>query len=105
MSTRMQFAQQMPQALGYHNVHNSPLLNPPAFPSPEFASQMPLMIPGHNLYLHGGSISTHMQNLGRPRRQDDLQAIRSPLLDEFRNDKVRKWELKVLWSAFWYLLD
>ena len=51
-----------------------------------------------NIVFMPGGINPAMQahHGGRGKRQDDATAaFRSQLLEEFRNDKTRKWELKV----------
>lgn len=57
------------------------------------------MIPNGAMYGHTAhGIPFYHQNLRPGRRQDanDVgSALRSPLLDEFRANKARKWELRV----------
>ncbi len=50
------------------------------------------------VYIHGNMSAPlqAQQNVGRKRRQEEASAAyRSQLFEEFRNDKVRKWELRV----------
>lgn len=51
----------------------------------------------HDGMRHGVPMHMHAQQLGgRGRRHEELTAaFRSPLLEEFRNSKDRKWTLKV----------
>lgn len=59
---------------------------------------MPLMLPGATMYGGVNAQAMHMYhqgvNPGR-RKEHGGVALRSPLLDEFRANKARKWELRV----------
>lgn len=64
----------------------------------DYGSQMPVMMPG-NMYSHNPQgLPVYPQGM-RPNRRNDVAeptfALRSPLLDEFRANKARKWELRV----------
>lgn len=65
----------------------------------DYGSQLPLMIPGGAMYGHGVNPMHVYQQGMRPGRRSDVgepsAALRSPLLDEFRANKARKWELRV----------
>ena len=67
----------------------------------EYGTQLPFMVPGGALYGHAGlnahGVPFYHQTLRAGRRHDNdaTLALRSPLLDEFRANKSRKWELKV----------
>lgn len=66
----------------------------------EYGTQLPFML-GGALYGHSGlnphGIPFYHQSLrpGRRHDNDPTLALRSPLLDEFRANKSRKWELRV----------
>lgn len=57
----------------------------------EYGAQLPMMLPyGH------GSLHMYPQGIRGSRRDGDPSAaLRSALLDEFRANKSRKWELRV----------
>lgn len=67
----------------------------------EYGTQLPFMLPGGALYGHAGlnahGIPFYHQAVRPGRRYDNdaTSALRSPLLDEFRANKSRKWELRV----------
>jgi len=67
----------------------------------EYGTQLPFMVPGGPLYGHAGlnahGIPFYHQSVRPGRRHDNdaTLALRSPLLDEFRANKSRKWELRV----------
>lgn len=67
----------------------------------EYGTQLPFMLPGGALYGHAGlnahGIPFYHQSVRPVRRHDNdaALALRSPLLDEFRANKSRKWELRV----------
>ncbi|KAG9318499.1 armadillo-type protein [Chiua virens] len=66
----------------------------------EYSTQVPFMLPGSALYGHPGlnahGIPFFHQNVrpGRRHDNDPTLSLRSPLLDEFRANKSRKWELR-----------
>ncbi|KAF7793217.1 hypothetical protein EIP86_004327 [Pleurotus ostreatoroseus] len=72
-------------------------------PQPQQLPPQTLIYP-NLLYMHSGmSTAIHAQHHGGRRRQEDSNAaFRSQLLEEFRNDKVRKWELK---DIFGYVVE
>ena len=97
----------------YANVRSTPSPHPQAYPGP--ADLRPgVMIPAGTVYGPPG-MSPHPQmhqfhHGGRGGRRgnvasDHRVAIRSPLLDEFRANKSRKWELKVLYLQTCYGRD
>jgi pumilio RNA-binding family len=57
------------------------------------------MLPGSAMYSHNPQAMHAYQQGMRPGRRNDgtepSMALRSPLLDEFRANKARKWELRV----------
>ena len=57
----------------------------------EYGTRLPLAVPyGH------GPLHVYPQGMrGRRRDVDPSAALRSPLLDDFRSNKSRKWELRV----------
>lgn len=70
----------------------------------DFNGQIPLMMQPPVFYGHSpqatAQIYHHHQQLGsRPGRRGDMVEgpvpLRSPLLEEFRANKARKWELRV----------
>lgn len=66
----------------------------------DYGAQMPMMMAG-GMYGPQGmpGYPQHMRS-GRRDNGDAVAALRSPLLDEFRANKTRKWELKVSYSFF-----
>lgn len=68
---------------------------------------MQLPSPTHPMFAqHDIGAPMHMQAYGvRGRRIDDLNTHRSPLLEEFRNDRIRSWELKVRDRAILLMTD
>jgi hypothetical protein len=88
------------QNLMYPALRSTPSPHPQAYLAMDYG-QMPIMITG-GLYgptgpqMHGYS---HHMRFGR---RDGEVAIRSPLLDEFRANKARKWDLKVSHRSDYY---
>lgn len=80
----------------YSSVRTSPSVRPQSY-------HAGLAMPAPTLFLHDGmrygapmQLQAQQQGGGRGRRQEDANAaFRSPLLEEFRNSKDRKWTLKV----------
>lgn len=72
-----------------------------------YGSPMPVMVPGGSAYGHATINASPMQryqpNLrqtsGRRGSVDPAAGTRSPLLEEFRANKTRKWELSVCLSS------
>lgn len=68
----------------------------------DYGAQLPFMIPNGAMYGHTThGIPFYHQNLRPGRRQDANDAgsaLRSPLLDEFRANKARKWELRDIYG-------
>lgn len=93
----------MPQNILYANLRSTPSPHPQAYAAAlDYGSQLSLMMPGAALYAHAGMSAPAMhlyQQGGRSgRRGDDRDhniAIRSPVLDDFRANKTRKWEIRV----------
>lgn len=82
----------------YSNLRSSPSPHLQAYPALEFASQLPMVVPG-SVYGPGVSPTSphplhHHPHRGR-RAHDSGNTLRSQLLDEFRANKTRGWELKV----------
>lgn len=89
--------------------HSTPSPHPQAYPTGvEYTGQLPVMLgggvlpPGTPVYPHTtpNLHSMHLYSQGiRPGRRSDNNdsavALRSALLDEFRANKARKWELRV----------
>lgn len=75
----------------------------------DYSSQLPFMLHNGAMYGHAG-LSAHgmpfyHQNMRPGRRHDNIEAtlaLRSPLLDEFRANKTRKWELR---DIFGYVVE
>ncbi|KAF8636458.1 hypothetical protein AX17_003274 [Amanita inopinata Kibby_2008] len=82
----------------YGAMRSSPSPHPQAFPGLEYGAQLPMILPyGHgplHVYSQGGR--------GGRRDADPSAALRSPLLDEFRANKSRKWELR---DIFGYIVE
>lgn len=79
----------------YSSVRTSPSARPQSY-------HAGLAMPAPGIFMHdamqyGAPMQMHAQHGGgRGRRQEDANvAFRSPLLEEFRNSKDRKWTLKV----------
>ncbi|KAH9951939.1 ARM repeat-containing protein [Amylocystis lapponica] len=103
--------QQLPtQGLMYANLRSTPSPHQQAYAAAmDYGSQLSLMVPGGTIYGHAGMNppTMHMyQQGGRGRRGDDRGdnhgAIRSPVLDDFRANKTRKWELR---DIFGYVVE
>ncbi|OBZ75114.1 Pumilio 2 [Grifola frondosa] len=101
-----------PQNIMYANIRSSPSPHPQAYgPAMDYASQVPLMVPGGAIYGHTSLAAPVMHGYhhgGRSGRRggdgggDGRGAIRSALLDDFRANKTRKWELRDL---FGYIVE
>lgn len=90
--------------------HSTPSPHPQAYPtSVEYTGQLPVMLgggvlpPGTPVYPHtpANPHTMHLYQQGvRPSRRTDNNesgvTLRSALLDEFRANKARKWELRVI---------
>jgi pumilio RNA-binding family len=68
----------------------------------DYSAQLPFILPNGGMYGHTGlnahGMPFYHQNIRPTRRHDNSEAalaLRSPLLDEFRANKSRKWELRV----------
>ena len=64
----------------------------------DYGTQLPFMLPGGALYgLNAHGIPFYHQTMRPGWRHDNdvTSALRSPLLDEFRANKSRKWDLRV----------
>lgn len=62
------------------------------------AAQLPLLVPNAAVFAHASSPQALMypQSINGVRKSEGVEStLRSPLLDEFRANKSRKWELKV----------
>lgn len=88
----------------YANLRSTPSPHPQAYAAAmEYGSQLPVMLPGGTMYGHAAMNPPAMHMYphgGRIGRRgdgglDNHAALRSPLLDEFRANKARKWELRV----------
>ncbi|KZT09429.1 ARM repeat-containing protein, partial [Laetiporus sulphureus 93-53] len=98
---------QMSQGIMYGNLRSSPSPHPQSYPNAiDYHAQMAMMVPPTPLYGQGNvnPASLHSyQHAARPGRRgasgvDHRVAIRSPLLDDFRANKTRKWELKDIYG-------
>jgi hypothetical protein len=85
------------QNLMYPGMRSTPSPHPQAFQSTlDYGSQLPIMLGG--MY---GPTGHQMHGYSQPMRHgrrdgsEASMALRSPLLDEFRANKARKWELRV----------
>jgi pumilio RNA-binding family len=75
----------------------------------DYSAQLPFMLPNGAMYGHAGlnahGMPFYHQNVRPGRRHDNSEvtsALRSPLLDEFRANKSRKWELR---DIFGYIVE
>jgi pumilio RNA-binding family len=97
-----------PQNLMYATMRSSPSPHPQAYNAAlDYGSQIPMMLAG-GMYGHGGpqAMLGYSQAM-RPGRRDSSEtgiALRSPLLDEFRANKTRKWDLRVSLCVFYGIL-
>ncbi|KAF7976321.1 hypothetical protein HWV62_7040 [Athelia sp. TMB] len=84
------------QTVVYQNMRSSPSPHALTFPNGlDYSAQMPMMLAGG---IYNGPPAMHGFPRGmHPGRQNVLDlgmTLRSPLLDEFRANKARKWELR-----------
>ena len=120
-SARLQYAIQQQQQLNqqmYAAVrHSTPSPHAQSFAPIDYTGQLPMMMPGSAMFgTPGGAnqaLSLYQQSLGHGRKFNGDGSpgltLRSALLDEFRANKSRKWELKVrdkinLYSPFFPLI-
>lgn len=90
------------QGLVYANIQSAPQPHPQAYPAPvDFHAQHPMMVPPGTVYGPMGMSPHHLRFQQPPgvrgHRRSDVDhrvAIRSPLLDEFRMNRSKKWELR-----------
>jgi hypothetical protein len=82
----------------YSAMRSSPSPHSQAYPpAVDYASQIPMILGGGMYGPAGHQMHGYLQPM-RPGRRDGSEsgvALRSPLLDEFRANKARKWELRV----------
>lgn len=79
----------------FGNMRSTPSPHSQAFQAIDYATQMQMMLPGA-LYGHGGmNAGAGVFHRGRRSVYDANVANRSPLLDEFRSNKTRGWDLRV----------
>ncbi|KAL0581724.1 mRNA binding protein puf3 [Marasmius crinis-equi] len=64
-------------------------------PALDFSAQMPMMLPGTGMY---GPNTAGVQGFHPTMRRDGVITFRSPVLEEFRTNKARVWELKDIWG-------
>ncbi|KAJ3489071.1 hypothetical protein NLI96_g2381 [Meripilus lineatus] len=95
------------QNVMYGNVRSSPSPHLPSYSMVEFATQLPIVVPG-SVYGPGVSPTSphplqHPHHGHRIRRAHDANStLRSQLLDEFRANRTRGWELK---DIFGYVVE
>ncbi|TCD71885.1 hypothetical protein EIP91_000017 [Steccherinum ochraceum] len=81
----------------FGNMRSTPSPHPQAFQAMDYAAQMQMMLPGA-LYGHAAGMNANaninMFHRGRRAVYDANAANRSPLLDEFRSNKTRGWDLR-----------
>ncbi|KAI0950570.1 hypothetical protein AcV7_008993 [Taiwanofungus camphoratus] len=103
--------QHPPRNMMYANLRSTPSPHPQAYAAAmEYGSQLPVMLPGGTMYGHAAMNPPAMHMYphgGRIGRRgdgglDNHAALRSPLLDEFRANKARKWELR---DIFGYVVE
>ncbi|THH16351.1 hypothetical protein EW146_g4279 [Bondarzewia mesenterica] len=96
-----QHQQMTSQGLIYPSLRSSPSPHQAYAGTLDYGSQLPLMLPGGAMY---AGLSPHMyqQGMHSGRRREGDTALRSPLLDEFRANKSRKWELR---DIFGYVVE
>ena len=90
-----QHQQMTSQGLIYPSVRSSPSPHQ-AYPTLDYGSQLPMMLPGVYGGLNPQAMHMYQQGVHSGRRKEsEGVALRSQLLDEFRANKSRKWELRV----------
>lgn len=114
-SQQFQMQQRMPphqqHQHQHQHQHQQNIMMPPASPLPhmfpggvDYSQQMQMVMqpqPYQGGPAHGGPIHHHgpgmhaFQHQRGGRREDGAGAMRSQLLDEFRSNKTRKWDLRV----------
>lgn len=102
-----QHQQMTSQGLMYPSLRSSPSPHQAYAGALDYGSQLPLMLPGGAIYAGLSPQSMHMYQQGihsGRRREGDNPALRSPILDEFRANKSRKWELRVSAVIYPHLL-
>ncbi|KAI5122952.1 hypothetical protein M0805_006833 [Coniferiporia weirii] len=111
----LQYAIQQQQQLShqlYASVrHSTPSPHGQQFGTPlDYASQMPIVMPGAAMFgapdVGNQALALFQQTLNHGRKLEGGESpsitLRSPLLDEFRANKARKWELK---DIFGYVVE
>lgn len=91
------------QAIVYPSIGTSPSPGSRPYSDIPYGSPMQMMVPGTQAYGHATINSSPMQRYppalrqgqGRRESSDPGAGTRSPLLEEFRANKTRKWELRV----------
>ena len=84
-----------PQGSVFTNISSSPLLAHRGYVPVEYPVRIPVPHPMYGQREAGSPLHIQQFNMRGRRLIDDPNAYRSPLLEEFRNDRVRNWELKV----------
>jgi hypothetical protein len=83
----------------YTPLRTSPPSHPQAYASLDYSAQIPMMLSGPSAYGHGVTLQgmpLYRQGIRSGRNDSEpTVALRSPLLEAFRVDKDRKWELQV----------
>lgn len=99
----IQQQQQLNQQMYAAVRHSTPSPHAQNFGAIDYGSQLPMMMPGSAVFgTPSGAnqgMSLYQQSLGHARKLNGEgspgMTLRSALLDEFRANKSRKWELKV----------
>jgi pumilio RNA-binding family len=109
----MPYPMQQPMGMSPQNMLYGSLRSTPspqhhhAFPQPvDYSSQLPLMMGSGPVYGHSPQsmfpVPFQGVRVGRREGCDPVPTFRSPLLDDFRNNKARKWELT---DIFGYVVE
>lgn len=104
----MQQQQLNPQNLMYPTMRSSSSHTQTYNVALDYGSQIPMMLAA-GVYGHSGPQAMHGYSQAmRPGHLDGSEAgiaLRSPLLDEFRANKARKWELRVSLRVSFYSIS
>ncbi|THH33930.1 hypothetical protein EUX98_g248 [Antrodiella citrinella] len=86
------------QNMMFGNMRSTPSPHPQAFQALDYATQMQMMMPGALYGQASMNAGMNMFHRGRRSAYDVNAANRSPLLDEFRSNKTRGWELRDIFT-------
>lgn len=79
----------------FPGINSSPLLAHRGYLTVDYPGRMPMPHAVYGQRESGSPLHAQHFNVRGRRLLDDPTVYRSPLLEEFRSDRVRNWELKV----------